>query len=149
MSNEAKQLTIFFFGQHIAVGINIVLIHHIPVDQVVAHFVRGITEHQNDFLATGSNAAQADRKAVTAQNGEDNAYSFATQFCANVLCNIFDTYIVALSACNDRLGHSNDIPVAGGYTIDANSIQNRTGNDFGQVIALTNNRCANTHRNST
>ena len=80
-------------------------------EQGIAHLVRGVAQHQNHLLAAAGNAAQADGKTVTGQDGENNTDGLAAQLGADILGNGIDGCVVTLRTCNDSLRHSDDITV--------------------------------------
>ena len=145
----AKQFPVFLFAEDILIGVNALFIHQIPVDEVVAHFVRGIAEHQNDLLAALCDATQADCKAVAAEDGEHDTNSFTTQLGAHISGNIVHTGVIALGTGHYGLGHSNDITVTGSETVFLHSFQDAASDDFYHIITLTDDGGTQTHRNST
>ena len=149
MLNVAEQLTELGGGQHITVRVDALRVDTVQIDQMVADLVGGVAEHQNNLLAALGNAPQANGKAVAAENGEDHANGTTAELCAHISGNIICCAVVALRTCNNGFGHGDNIPVMGSQAILFDGIQDRTGNDLGQIIALTDNRSANTHRNST
>ena len=92
----AEELSVFFKGQDIAVGIDSGGINLIQADQLVADFVGRIAQHEDDLLCTHSDTAQADCKAVSGKNGEDHTYGLTAQLGPYICRNIIDTAVIAL-----------------------------------------------------
>ena len=63
--------------------------------------------------------------------------------------NIIDGSVVALSTGYNGLGNSDDIPVVQGDVFSLDCVQNRVDHDLGNIIALTDNGCANAAGNGT
>ena len=63
--------------------------------------------------------------------------------------NIIDGSVVALSTGYNGLGNSDDIPVVQGDVFSLGCVQNRVDHDLGNIIALTDNGCANAAGNGT
>ena len=144
----AEQLPITLFVQYILVGVYALLVHQVPINQVVAHFIGGVAEHQDYLLAALGDAPQADGKAVTAEDGENHTHSLSAQLGANILSDVVNGDIVALRAGHDGFGHSHDVPVSGSQSF-LHSLTDTVHNDLGQVISLTNDGSSDTHRNGT
>ena len=147
----AEQLPVFFQGQHVPVGVHALFVHHIRVDQVIAHLVGGIAQHKNDLLCALGNAPQADSEAVAAEDGENNAHRFTAQLFLYIGGNIVHGGIVALSTGHDGLGHGHYIPVPDGKAILrlGGSLQNGLGDDLHQIVAAADNRRPDAPGNST
>ena len=144
----AKQFAILCKSEHVAIGIYALFVNGIKAYKMVSNLVRGVGEHQNDLFCTLCNAAQADGKTVAAEDGENNTNGLAAEFIFDVSSDIVNGCIVALSASNNCLGHSNDVSVAEGNTFNARSLQNGSGNDIHNVVAVSNNGSSYSARNS-
>ena len=125
------------------------LVHHVPIDEVVANFIRGVGEHQHNLLAALGDTTQADGKAVAAQDGEDHADGLAAQLCADVLSDMIHGCVVTLGTGDNGLGHANDVTVADNDLAGLDRISHTGGNDLRKIIALADDRCAHAHGNST
>ena len=135
-------------GQHVGIRIDTRLVQQVPVHKVVPHFIGGIGEEQHDFPAAGGHAAQQQREAVAAQNRESDADCAAAGLAAEILRNLFDGCIVALGTCHDRLRDRHNVTVTGDDAGLLPGCLNRIRNDLRDVIALTDDGCADTAHNS-
>lgn len=50
MGGVSEQLAVALQGKHVPIGVYALFVHPVHVDQMVAHLVRGIGEHQDDFF---------------------------------------------------------------------------------------------------
>lgn len=57
-----EQRPVFFQSQNVAVRVDARIVELIPGHEFVAHFVAGITEHENDLLCALCDAFQTNRK---------------------------------------------------------------------------------------
>ena len=53
---------------------------------------------------------------------EPDAYGLTTKLCADVLCDVLDTGVIALCTGNNCFGHGDNIPVVGSQSINTNRI---------------------------
>ena len=111
MHRIAEELPVLFQAQHVLIGVDSLLIQQVLVDEVVAHLVGGVGEHEDDLLRPGGDAPQAHGEAVPAQDGEDDAHGPAAQLGAHVLGDVADLGVVALGPGHDGLGHGHHVPV--------------------------------------
>ena len=116
---------------------------------MVAHFVRGIGQHQHHFVCTLGDAPQADGKPVTAEDGENNTHAAAAKLGAHIRGHILHRSIVALRTGHDGLSHSNDVTILDLITAIFRGSQHRVGHDLHQIIALADNRRPDTSGNRT
>ena len=145
----AEQLAILLQGEHVAVGIDARLIDLVQGHQLVTNLVGGVGEHQDDLLTALCNTAQADCKAVTGQNGENDADRAAAQLCFDVGGNVLDAAVVALRASDDGFGQGDDVAVAQLKAFDLSSLQDAFGDESGEIIALTNDGATDAAGNGT
>ena len=139
----AEELAVFFEAQYVAVGVDALFVHHVDVDQVIADLVRGVREHQHDFLCAFGNSAQTDGKAVAAENGEDDADRLSAKLLANVERDVVDRCVVSLRSGNDGFGHRDDVAVTNFKALLLRGLQDTVNDDFTQIVALADDRGAN------
>ena len=149
MHGVAEQLTVLLQGQHVGVGIDALLVKHIQIDQMVAHLVGRIAEHQDDLLGALGDAAQADGETVAAEDREDDADGLTAQLGTHVVGNVIHAAVVALRAGDDSLGHRDDVAVTGSKLTAIGRSHDAIGHDLHQIIAFTDDRRTNAHGNST
>ena len=129
--------------QHVMPRIDARLVQLIQRHQMVAHLVGGIAEHQHHLLHTGGNAAEQQREAIAAENGEGDAHSLAAGLGLHVGGDLLHRGIVALAAGHHGLGDSRHVLVMG---LDAVLLQCRQdGGDHAlhHIVPLTENGGAN------
>ena len=149
MLDVAEQLAIALQGQHVAVGIDALLIEQVEIQQVIAHLVGRIAEHQDDLLCALGDAAQADGEAVAAEDREDHADGFAAELGTHVVSNVVNGGVVALRAGDNRFGHGDDVTIARPQSVLLHRFHNGTGDDLHQVVPLADNGRTHAHGNST
>ena len=136
----AEQLAVALQGKHVPIGVYALFVQEVQADQVVAHLVGGIAEHQDDFLGPLGDAPQADGKAVAAENGEDDAHGLAAQLGLHIVGDIVHRGIVALGAGHDSLSHGNHVTVPDGEAVVSGRLQHGIGDDLHQVITAADDR---------
>ena len=67
----------------------------------------------------------------------------------NIRGNLRGGSIVALRACNDRLGHGDNITVMERDVLAFCRRKDAFGNDLGNIVPASDNGCADTARNCT
>jgi len=132
----AEQLAVFCFGQHVAPWVDALFVEQLLVDKVVADLISREAEHQNDLFCAAGNALEADRKAVAAQDREDDTDGFSAKFVFDIGSDVIDVRIVSLCACNDRLGYSDNISVVEGKAFAFACCQDRIDDDFCKVVTF-------------
>ena len=130
-------------GQHVAVGVDARRVEPVPIDQMVAHLVRGVGQQHHDFAAAAGHAAQQQGEAVAAEDGEGHAHGAAAGFGAHVGSDLIDAGVVALGPGDDRLRHRDDVPVAGGDVCFLPGLHHGLGRDGSDIVALADDRRAN------
>ena len=105
----SEQAFKFLLSQHILIRVYALFIEKINVQQVVAHFVAGIAEHEDDLLCTFGHASEADGKSVPAENRENNSDGFSAQFSFHIGSQLVGSRIVGLGSCQDGFGHCENI----------------------------------------
>ena len=135
----AKQLAITLQCQHVGVGIDAGLVNLIKGNEMIAHLVGGIAEHQYNLLGAAGDALEADGEAVAGQDGEHHAHGVATQLGLNVGSDGVDGSVVALGAGHDGLGQGNDVTVTQRKSFACGGGQHAVRHDSSQIVALSNN----------
>ena len=143
----AEQLAIARLGQHVGIGIDTLFIEKILADQMIAHLIGGIGEHQHNFLCAPGDAPQADGEAVAAQDREDDADGSVAEFFPHIGGNVVHRSIVPLGAGHYRLGDGDNIPLAGRKALGLLRLEHGVHHNLGEIIALTNNRGPDAPRN--
>ena len=138
-----EQLAVALQRQYIRIGIDLGLIQLVQRNQLIAHFIRRIAEHQNHLLGASGDTPQADSKPVPGQNGEDHADRLAAQLSADILGNGIYAGVVALSTGHHRFGDRHHIPVAHGIAFAFGCLQHALHNNIYQIITLPDNGAAN------
>ena len=87
--------------EDVPVGIHACLVHLILGDEVVAHFVGRIAEHEEDLLCALGHSAQADGEAVARKYRENDAEFAAWDLGFDVVSDVLGGGVIALSPCND------------------------------------------------
>ena len=136
MGVGAEQLPVFFQSQHIGVGIHPGLVQLIQTHQSIAHLVRGVAEHQHDFLRAHGDAPQADGEPVPGQNGKNHTDGLPAQLGPDVLGNGIHSGVVALGAGHHRLGDRHHIPIPKGEALALGGLQDTVYHNLRQVIPL-------------
>ena len=130
----AEQLPVPRQGEHVLVGIHPLLVHSVQADEVVAHLVGGVTEHEDNLFGPFGNAPQADGKTVAAEDGENHAYRLPAQLGPDIVGNFIHGGVVALGPGHDGLGHGHNVPVAEGKAILGGGLQQGIGYDLHQIV---------------
>ena len=102
---------------------------------MVADFVCGVAEHQDNLLAALCDTAQADGKTVAAEDGENDTDSVTAELVAYIGGNIVYTCVVALGTGHNGFGHGHNVPVTGLETIVFHSCRNAVADNFCQVVS--------------
>ena len=147
-----EQLAVLLKRQHVAHGIDALLVQQILVEEMVAHLVGGVAELQHDLLRAHRDAAQADREAVAAQDREHDADGAAAELGADVRRDVLHGGVVALRAGHDGLGHGDHVAVAHGKAeavLRRRGLQHAVDHDLSQIVALADDRRADASGNST
>ena len=139
---KAEQLAILRQIQNIAVGINPVGVQIVQIDQMVPHFVRGIGEHEDDFLGAFRKPAQADGKAVAAEDRENHADGLSAKLGADICGDIVNTGIIALRTGDDSLRHADNVTITDSKAFALGGLKDTIDNDRSQVISLTDDGSA-------
>ena len=79
---------------------------------MIAHLVGRKTQHKDDLFRTSRDTFEADRKAVAAEDGEDDAYCSSACTRLDIFSNVLDGGVIALRSGDYGLGDRNDISVA-------------------------------------
>ena len=138
----AEQLAVLLERQHVGIGVDALFVDLVQADQLVAHLVGGIGEHQHHLLAALGDAAQADGKSIARQYGEDDAHRAAAQLFPDVLRDVVHGGVVALRAGDDGLGDGDDVAIAKRKTLGLRGLQHAVGDDGGQVVPLADDGAA-------
>ena len=149
VENVAELLAEVGEREHIAVGINAGSVQLFPVDKMVADLVGGIGEQQDDLAAALCHAAQEQREAVAAENGESHADGLAAGLGAHVGGNVVHRGIVALCAGDDGFGHGYNVTVVRGNARLAPCFLHGGGGDLSDIVALSDDRGADAAHNGT
>ena len=137
-----EQLAVARLGQHVAPGVYALFVQKVLVEQVVAHFIRGVA-HQDIGLFEGfGNALQADGNAVAAEDREGEAHRVGAEFGGAVLCDGIGGGIVALASGHNGLCDGHDVFILKRNGLFFAAGENGIGDDFDKVVALTNDRAA-------
>ena len=134
----AEELPVLGLGEHVLVGVHALLVHQVDVDEVVAHLVGGIAEHEDDLLGAGGDALEADGEAVPAQDGEDHAHGVVPEFGADVGGDLVHGGIVALGPGHHGLRHRHHVLVVELEARALGSGEHAVHHDLGDVISLPN-----------
>ena len=113
---------------------------------MITNLIGRVAQHQHYLFTALGNAAQADRKTISAENREDHADSFSAELISHICCDIVHAYIVSLCACDDCFGHTDHVPISRNKSFFIHCINYRARYDLCKVIALTNDRRAKTDR---
>lgn len=141
----AEQLTVALQREHILIGVDPLFIQHILVNEMVAHLIRGIRQHQDHLFGALGDAPQADSETVAAEDGEDDANGFSAQLGLYIGGDIVHRGVVTLGAGHNGLSHCHYVAVAYGERAIVDRLQDRPGDDLGQVISAADNGGADTH----
>ena len=112
---------------------------------MVADFIGGIRQHQDDLFASGGDTAQTDGKAVAAQDRKydtDASVAGIGEFGFDIGRDLFDGGVVALRTGDNRFGYRDDVAVAQLKTFDVGGVQDGCGYDACQIIALADDGAA-------
>ena len=145
----AEELTINIQSQYVLIGIHAGSIQLIPANQLIAHLVRGIGQHQDDLLGSHGDAAQANGKTVAGQDGHNHTDGFAAQFGLHISGNGVYAGVVSLRTGHDGLGNTDYVTITQLKTFAFSRFQNTVDHDITQVITFTDDGAANTSGNST
>ena len=145
----AEELTVTLQSQNIGVGIDLGFVQLVQGNQLIAHLVGGVAQHQNDLLAAAGNTAQADSKTVTGQDGENNTHGFTAQLGADILGNGIHGCVVTLSTGHDGLGQCHNVTVADLIAFACCSFQHAAYGDLNQIVTLTDDGAANASGNGS
>ena len=115
------------------------LIHQIHVHQLVAHFVGRVVQKQVDFLAALGYSLEDQRKAVPAQNREQQG-DFAGKLLVDVFGDRRNRRVISLCPCDDRFGDADHITVAILKAVLCGGFQQRIDDHRGDVIPLLDDR---------
>ena len=132
----AEELPIPGLGEHVLVGVHALLVHQVQVDEVVAHLVGGVAEHEDDLLGAGGDALEADGETVPAEDGEDHAHSVVAELAADVSGDLVHGGVIALGAGHNGLGHGHHVPVIQLETSAFGSGQNAVHHDLSDVVSF-------------
>ena len=146
---EAEILAVLIQCEDIAEWIDALFIKHVHVDKMVAYLVGGVGQHKDYLLRALCYAAQTHRKAVAAENGENNADGPAAELCPDVRRDIVDGGIVPLRSRDDRLGHGDYVSVADLKLILAYRLHDGIRNDFDKIVPGADDGCAEASGNCT
>ena len=135
--------------QHVGIGVDARLVQPVPVHQMVAHLVGGIAEQQHDLFAAGGHAAQQQGEAVAAEDREGHTHGLAAGLGAHVRSDLSDARVVALGPGHDRLGHGNDVAVAGRDAGFLPGLHDGIRGDPGDVVILTDDGGADAAHDGT
>ena len=147
VAHRAEQLAEARKRQHIAVRVNVGCVEGVEADDLVAHLVRGIAEHQHDPFSSAGDAAQADGEAVAREDGEQNADRPAAQLGSDVGGDSVGRCIVALRARHDRFRHRHNVAVVQRKAVARGGSQHAFGHDGGEVVSLADDGAADAARN--
>lgn len=142
-----EQRPVFFQSQNVAVRVDARIVELIPGHEFVAHFVAGITEHENDLLCALCDAFQTNRKTVAGKNGENNADRTAAQFRTHVRGDILRRGVIALRARHDGFGDRDHVPVAEGKAFAFGSLQNAVNHDLCKIVPFPYDGATDSARN--
>ena len=145
----AECFAVFIQRQYVCVRVYAAFIQYIHIEQVVTYFVGRIAQHQNYFLRAFCDTSQADRKTVSAEDGEYNTNSFAAQFCFYVCSDIFCFCIVTCCTGNNCFCYSDYVFFLQFEAILFSCCQNGICYDFYDIVAFANDGCFNTSGNCT
>ena len=146
---RAELLAELLKRQNVAVRVNTRLVQLVPVDKAVAHLIRGVGEQQHDLLAAHGHAAQQQREAVAAHDGECNAHGAAAGLFAHVLGDLVERCVVALRTRHNRFRDRNHVAVMRLDTGLFPCFHHGSGGDLSNVISFADDRCAHTARDSS
>ena len=149
MDHRAESIAETLEIQHIMPRVDARLVQLIHTDQMVAHLIGGIAEHQHHLFAAAGNALQQQRKTIAAEDGERDTHRLPAGLGADIGADLLHSGIVALATGHNRLGDGHHILIVGFDTVFAQRVQNGCNSNGHGVIALTENRCAHAARNST
>ena len=138
----AEQLTVFRLRQHVGIGVHARGVDLIQADQLVAHLVGGVAEHQHDFFGALGDAPQADGKAVAGEDGEDHADCTAAQLRFHVRRDIVHGGVVALGPGYHGFRHGDHVPVTQGKALAFGGFQHAVRHDLRNVVSLTDDGAA-------
>ena len=134
---DTEELSVFCQGQNIAVRVDARFIDLVEADQLVADFVGGIAEHQNDLLGAHCDAAQADRESVSGQDREDHADGFAAKLGPDVRRYVIYGAVISLRSRNDGLGNCDHVAVAELKSFALCCLQHTVCDDRSKIIAFS------------
>ena len=140
----SEKLAVFFERKHIAVRINARFVKLVKRYKMVSDLVARIAEHKNNLFCAHCYAFKANCKTVSRKNRENNADCFAAELCSDILGDCVNACIVALASCNDGFGYRNNILVAKLKAVALSSLNNAAANDLRKIVALTDDRAADT-----
>ena len=143
MLTVAEKLAVFSLGENVACGIDACLVEVVKADKMVSYLVGGIREHKYDLLKSHCDALKADRETVTRKDRENNRSFTAGEFCAYVLCDLFNTCVVTLCTGNDSLRNCDNVAVADLDIFRLCGCKNAVRYDSRDIIACSDYGCAN------
>ena len=106
----AEHPAIFRFGQEIGMRVDSPFVHQIHVHQLVADFVGRVVQKQMDFLAALRDPLEDQRKAVPAQNREQQG-DFPGKLLVDVFGDRRNRRVISLRPCDDGFGDADHITV--------------------------------------
>lgn len=126
-------------------------IERVEVHEMVADFVGGVGQHDDEFIDAFGYSFEKQRKAVAGQNGENESDRTAARFCADVFRYLVDGCIVTLRTCDDSFRNGENVSVLNCETriFVVCGGEKAVHNDFYEVVALFDYRSFDTARNST
>ena len=145
----AEQAAVVPFGEDVVPGVDAFFIQLVQADQVVAHLIGGVTEHQDHLFQALGNALEADGEPVAAEDGEDNPHCVIPAFLVDVGGDVVDVGVVALAPGDHSFGDGDNVFVPQGEALRFGCADHRIGHDFDKVIPLADNGCAHAPDNGT
>ena len=145
----AEELPVFLQGEDVLVGVHPLLIHRVQADEVVAHLVGGVAEHEDNLFRPLGDAPQADGKAVAAEDGEDHADCLAAQLGPDVGGNVVHRGVIALGPGDNGLSHGHNVPVPDGKAVLPGGLQQGAGNHLHQIVTAADDGGADAPGNCT
>ena len=146
---HAERLAVLLEREHVAVGVDAALVQRVHVEEVVAHLIGGIGEHEHDLFRPAGDAAQADGEAVAGEDGEHDAHRAAAELGAHIRRDVVHRGVVAVRPGHDALRHGDDVAVVQLKAVLGHGALHTVRHQLDYVVAFAYYRGTDTPGNDT